>query len=122
MIARMRRVGKRTSRTSGCASADIRLSKTTEPCQRHGCSCSGPCGFFQVSVNEGDGHRALTRCGGNALDRAVAHIPGREGARDRGLQVVGRALQRPGGWSLAVGQEVGTGDEVATWIADDGGV
>src|ERR1700692_3381305 len=48
--------------------------------------------------------------------------PAAKGARDRGLQVVGRTLQRPGGRGLAVGQEVGTGDEVATWIADDGGV
>jgi hypothetical protein len=50
--------------------------------------------FFQVSVNKGDCHGALARCGGNPLDRAVAHVPGREGARDRGLQVVGRPLRR----------------------------
>src|ERR1700732_2066883 len=122
MIAKIRRVGKRTSRTSGCASADIRLSRTIEPRRSHGCSCTASCRFFQVSVNKGDGHRALTRCGGDALDRAVAHVPGLEGPRDGGLQVVRRTLQRPGGWRLAVDQEVGTGDEVATWIADDGGV
>src|SRR6266404_223832 len=122
MIAKIRRVGKRTSRTSGCASADIRLSRTIEPRRSHGCSCTGSCRLLQVSVNKGDGHRALTRCGGDALDRAVAHIPGGEGARDRGLQVIGRALQRPGGWGLTVDQEVGTGDEIAALIADDGGV
>jgi site-specific recombinase XerD len=31
------------------------------------------CSFFQVSVDESDGHRALTRGGGDGLDRAVAH-------------------------------------------------
>src|SRR5258708_34029869 len=113
MIARMRRVGKRTSRTSGCASAAIRLCRTMEPRRRRGCECEGSCRFFQVSVNEGDGHRALTRCGGDALDRAVAHIPGGEGAWDRGLKVVGRALQGPGGRGLAFAQEIGTGDEIA---------
>src|SRR3979409_1572245 len=121
MIAKIRRVGKRTSRTSGCASADIRLSRTNEERQRRGCSCMGSCRFFQISVIEGDGHRALTCCSGDALDGAVAHISGGEGARDRGLQVVGRAVQRPGGWGLAVDQEVGTGDEIAALIADDGG-
>jgi bacterioferritin-associated ferredoxin len=47
-------------------------------------------------VNEGDGHRAFTcRCG-DPLDRAVAHIPGREGARNRSLQIV---VPVPG-WTL----------------------
>ena len=73
-------------------------------------------------MNEGDGHRAFACCGGNALDRAVAHIPGGEGTRDRGLQVVGRALQRPGVWRLAIDQEIGTGDEITALIADDGSV
>ena len=36
--------------------------------QRRDCSCMGSCRFFQISVNEGDGHRAFTRCGGDALD------------------------------------------------------
>src|SRR5258707_15828528 len=85
-------------------------SRTTESRQK---PC---CRFLQVSVNKGDGHRALARCSGNALDRAVAHIPGREGAGDRGLQVVGCAPQRPGAWSLAVGQEVGTSDEITAGI------
>src|ERR1700687_3452315 len=106
MSARMRRVGKLTLRMSGCASAGIRLSRTIEQRQRRGCGYTESCRFCQVSVNEGDGHRALAYCGGDALDRAVAHIPG-EGARNRGLQVVGRALQRPGGRSLAIDQEVG---------------
>src|SRR6266446_10788080 len=97
MIAKIRRVGKRTSRTSGCASADIRLSRTIEPRRKHDC-WTGSCRFLQVSVI------------------------GREGARDHGLQVVGRALQRPGGWDLAVDQEVRTGDEITALIADDGGV
>src|ERR1700730_16682756 len=118
----MRRVGKLTSRASGCASADIRLSWTAEPRQRHGCSCRGSCRFFQVSVNEGDGHRTFTRSGGDAFDRTMAHIPGGEGTWDGGLQVVRRTLQRPGGWGLAVDQEVGTGDEITALIADDGGV
>src|SRR5580693_5956556 len=116
MIAKIRRVGKRTSRTSGCASADIRLSRAIEPRRKHGCSCTGSCRFLQVSVNKGDGHGALTRCGGDALDRAVAHIPGREGTRDGGLQVVRRTLQWPGRRGLTVDQEVGTGDEIAALI------
>src|ERR1700738_4912767 len=122
MSARMRGVGKLTSRMSGCTSAGIRLSGTIEQRQRRGCGYTESCRFCQVSVNEGDGHRALAYCGGDALDRAVAHIPGGEGARNRGLQVVGCALQRPGGRSLAIDQEVGASDKVAALIADDGGV
>src|SRR3981081_666266 len=46
MIAKIRRVGKRTSRTSGCASVDITLSRTNEERQRRGCSCMVSCRFF----------------------------------------------------------------------------
>src|SRR6266481_3820386 len=74
MIARMRRVGKLTSRISGTAST-IRLSNTVEPYHRHGCWHTGSCCFFQVSVHKGDGHRPLARGGGDALDRAIAHVP-----------------------------------------------
>src|SRR6266478_7947459 len=41
----------------------------------YGCWHTGSRCFFQVSVHKGDGHRPLARCGGDALDRAIAHVP-----------------------------------------------
>ena len=51
--------------------------------------------FGQVLVDQRDGHRALAHCAGDALDRARAHVAGDEHARDRRLQQVRVALERP---------------------------
>src|SRR6266481_1464060 len=109
MIARMRRVGKLTSRISGTAST-IRLSNTVEPYHRHGCWHTGSCCFFQVSVHKGDGHRPLARGGGDALDRAIAHVPyhttlegSRESPRHRRRRDARGGEQRLASWSRRSG-------------------
>src|SRR5579872_2979714 len=42
---------------------------------------------LQVAVDELHGHRALTRCGSDTLDRSGAHVTRSEHARGAGLQV-----------------------------------
>jgi hypothetical protein len=46
-------------------------------------------------LDELDRDRALSHCGGQALDGGVPHVPGRKHARHAGLEREGRALERP---------------------------
>ena len=61
---------------------------------RRGCARAAPgrlLGVAQVLVDEGDRHAALADRGGDALDRAEAHVAAGEDARDAGLEQVGVA-------------------------------
>ena len=70
-------------------------------------------------MDEGDGHGAFTDGGSATLDGAVTNVAGGEDTGHAGFEVVGSALKRPLGGKNAVGVEVGSGDEVAVFVATD---
>ena len=70
-------------------------------------------------MNKRDDHGAFTHGGGQAFDRAMAHVAGREHAWHVGLEVIGLAVQSPIVRQRVAASKVGTGDEIAFLVADD---
>src|SRR5215469_132865 len=73
----------------------------------------------EVLADEADGDRALADGGSYPLDRAAAHITGREHAGHAGVQQVGIAVQ-PGPGGLRKPAEVRPGDHEAVAVQSDG--
>ena len=70
-------------------------------------------------MDKGDSHCALASRGRHAFDRACSDVANGEGARDRCLQIIRRASDRPERRRLALLQKVRARDDVAAGIPDD---
>ena len=69
---------------------------TPEPRHASGeATAAAALGVLEVLVHEGDRHAALADRGGDALDRAEAHVAAREDARDARLEQVRVAVELP---------------------------
>ena len=76
----------------------------------------GSCQFFEPAVGKGDGHRAVPHRAGHALDRAGAHVAGREHAGHARLERERVALQRPGLRQRAADPQVRAGEDEAARV------
>src|SRR5262245_66148267 len=73
--------------------------------------------FAQMFVHHADGGRALTNGGGNALDRAMPYVAGREYAGQARLERQRLAMVRP--LRSRQLEKVTTRDDVTLWVASD---
>ena len=70
-------------------------------------------------MNKRNDHGTFTHRRGQALDRAMAHVAGREHTRHVGLEVIGLPVESPVGRQCAAAPKIGTSYEIAFLITDD---
>src|SRR3954454_20033838 len=78
--------------------------------------------LVEPTMHERDRHRTVADRAGHPLGRAVADVARREQAGDAGLEREGVPGERPVGRPLAVGEQVGAGEDVARRVEPDAGV
>src|SRR5438270_7703740 len=72
-----------------------------------------------IAMNQADSHGAFTYSRGTALDRIMPDIPCRKDSGHISFEVVGIAVERPIVWRFAVSEQIGAGDEIAAFIANN---